>query len=78
VIDLPEPPTADGSVPVRTRGAVSAVRRHYDQAADALSLADPDRIARLIIRRLSPEEWPAALEKQAGDIEVVVDMTASA
>ena len=78
VIDLPEPPAADGSVLVRTRGTINAARRHYDQAADALSRAAPDWLARLITRRVSPEEWPAALEKQADDIRVVVDMTASA
>ncbi len=40
--------------------------------------ADPDWLARLITRRLSLDEWPAALAKHIDDIKVVVDMTASA
>jgi threonine dehydrogenase-like Zn-dependent dehydrogenase len=59
-------------------GTVNAARRHYDQAADALAQADPDWLARLITRRLPPEDWPAALEKRPEDIKVVVDMTAAA
>jgi threonine dehydrogenase-like Zn-dependent dehydrogenase len=59
-------------------GSVNAARRHYDQAADALAKADPEWLARLITRRLSPEEWPAALEKRPDDIKVVIDMTAAA
>jgi threonine dehydrogenase-like Zn-dependent dehydrogenase len=59
-------------------GTVNAARRHYDQAADALSRADPNWLARLITRRLPPKEWPAALKKRPDDIKVVVDMTASA
>jgi hypothetical protein len=56
-------------------GTVSAARRHYDQAADALSRANPDWLARLITRRLAPEEWPDALEKHTEDIKVIVDVT---
>jgi threonine dehydrogenase-like Zn-dependent dehydrogenase len=59
-------------------GSVNAARRHYDQAADALADADPKWLARLITRRLPPEEWPAALEKRPDDIKVVIDMTAAA
>ncbi|MGH9230491.1 MAG: glucose 1-dehydrogenase [Acidimicrobiales bacterium] len=58
-------------------GTVNAARRHYDQAAEALALAEPDWLGRLITRRLPPEEWPAALEKHPDDIKLVVDMTAS-
>ncbi len=57
-------------------GTVNAARRHYDQAAESLANADPDWLSRLITRRLSPEEWPDALEKGPDDIKVVVDMTA--
>lgn len=56
---------------------VSAARRHYDQAAEALARADPDWLARLITRRLAPEEWPNALQKRSEDIKVIVDMTTS-
>lgn len=58
-------------------GTVNAARRHYDQAADALAQANPDWLARLITRRLAPEDWPAALHKRADDIKIVVDMTAA-
>lgn len=58
-------------------GAVNAARRHYEQAADALARADPRWLARLITRRLSPRDWPAALHKGSEDIKIVVDMTAT-
>lgn len=55
-------------------GTVNAARRHYDQAADALLKADRNWLARLITRRLSPYEWPAALAKRPDDIKVVIEM----
>jgi glucose 1-dehydrogenase len=55
-------------------GTVNAARRHYDQAADALAQADPDWLARIITRRLSADQWPAALEKRPEDIKIVIDM----
>ena len=58
-------------------GTVNAARRHYDQAAAALAAADPGWLARLITRRLAPQEWPAALQKRPEDIKIVVDMGAS-
>ena len=60
-----------------TLGTVSAASRHYDQAAEALARADPDWLARLITRRLAPEDWPNALQKRSEDIKVIVDMTTS-
>jgi threonine dehydrogenase-like Zn-dependent dehydrogenase len=57
-------------------GTVNAARRHYDLAAEALARADRAWLARLITRRLTPEGWPSALEKQPDDIKVVIDMTA--
>jgi glucose 1-dehydrogenase len=59
-------------------GTVNAARHHYDQAAAALAAADPGWLARLITRRLPPENWQAGLEKRREDIKVVVDMTALA
>jgi threonine dehydrogenase-like Zn-dependent dehydrogenase len=56
-------------------GTVNAARRHYDQAADALAEADPSWLARLITRRLTIQDWPAALQKRPEDIKIVVDMT---
>jgi threonine dehydrogenase-like Zn-dependent dehydrogenase len=58
-------------------GTVSAARRHYDQAAEALARAKPEWLTRLITRRLAPEEWPDALQKRSEDIKVIVDMTAA-
>lgn len=59
-------------------GSVNAARRHYDQAGQALAQADPEWLARLITRRLPPDEWPSALERHPEDIKVVIDMTATA
>ena len=58
-------------------GTVNAARRHYEPAAAALSRADPDWLARLITRRLPPEDWPLALSKRPEDIKIVVDMAAA-
>jgi glucose 1-dehydrogenase len=55
-------------------GAVSAGRRHYEQAAQALADADPHWLAALITTRLSIDAWPAALEKGPQDIKIVIDM----
>jgi hypothetical protein len=59
-------------------GMVNAARRHYHQAAEALARANPDWLARLITRRLPPDDRPAALHKCPDDVKVVVDMTAAA
>jgi threonine dehydrogenase-like Zn-dependent dehydrogenase len=58
-------------------GSVNAARRHYEQAAVALARADPAWLSHLITRRVSPDEWPGALQKSPDDIKVVVDMTAA-
>jgi threonine dehydrogenase-like Zn-dependent dehydrogenase len=54
-------------------GSVNAARRHFDQAADALKLADRDWLARLITRRVPVERWQEALDKGEDDIKVVVE-----
>jgi threonine dehydrogenase-like Zn-dependent dehydrogenase len=59
-------------------GAVSAGRRHYEQAAAALAGADPRWLERLITRRLAIADWAQALRKRPGDIKIVVDMAAGA
>jgi threonine dehydrogenase-like Zn-dependent dehydrogenase len=56
-------------------GTVSAARRHYDQAAEALAKANPNWLTRLITRRLAPVDWPSALDKCEKDIKVIIDMT---
>jgi threonine dehydrogenase-like Zn-dependent dehydrogenase len=55
-------------------GTVNAARHHYDQAAEALARADRDWLARLITRRLPPDEWSTGLEKGDDDVKVVVQM----
>lgn len=59
-------------------GTVNAARRHYDQAAIVLARAEKQWLARLITRRVAPEQWPEALEKRPEDIKVVVEMTRAA
>jgi threonine dehydrogenase-like Zn-dependent dehydrogenase len=58
-------------------GTVNAARRHYDQAAQALAMADHAWLSRLITRRLPAERWPDALQKGPDDIKVVIEMTDS-
>lgn len=54
-------------------GSVNANRRHYEQAAQALAMADPRWLSRLITRRVSLDDWASALERQPHDIKVVID-----
>ena len=56
-------------------GSVNANRRHYQAAVDALQRADKHWLARLITRRLPPEQWTLALQQQPDDIKVVVDFS---
>lgn len=55
-------------------GSVNASLRNYQQAAQALSQADPDWLGRLITRRVPLTRWTEALEKNTDDIKVVVDL----
>jgi threonine dehydrogenase-like Zn-dependent dehydrogenase len=56
-------------------GSVNANRRHYEDAVAVLRQADPDWLSRLITRRVAVEQWTQSLERQPGDIKVVVDFT---
>ena len=56
-------------------GSVNANREHYDGAAGALQRADPKFLSRLISRRVPLARWAEALERQPGDIKVVIDFT---
>jgi threonine dehydrogenase-like Zn-dependent dehydrogenase len=56
-------------------GTVNAGRRHWEQAAAALSTADPTWLAGLITRRVPLTQWTDALERQPEDIKVIVDLT---
>jgi glucose 1-dehydrogenase len=53
-------------------GSVNANKRHWYKAGEALARADRAWLARLITRREPPEEFKRALERQPGDIKVVI------
>lgn len=53
-------------------GTVNAARRHYEQAAEALTAAPPSWLARLITRDVEVPNWPDALNRRLDDIKVVV------
>ena len=55
-------------------GSVNANRRHFEQAAAALSAADRDWLGRLITRSVPLERWQEALDKGDEDIKVVVEL----
>ena len=54
-------------------GSVNANRRHFYRGAQALAAADREWLARLITRRVAPEDVTQALERGPDDIKVVVD-----
>ena len=54
-------------------GSVNANRRHFYRAAEALAAADRDWLARLISRRVPPDQITDALQRGPDDIKVVVD-----
>jgi hypothetical protein len=56
-------------------GTVSAARRHYELAVEALARADQAWLGRLISQRVPLSGWPQALTRQPGDVKVVVDLT---
>lgn len=57
-------------------GSVNAGLANYSQAAEALSKADNDWLAKLITRTVPMDEWPKALQRQPDDIKVVIDLQA--
>lgn len=57
-------------------GSVNAGKRHYGQAAEALTAADPDWLSRLITKRVPLDRWSEALTKGPNDVKVVVDLQA--
>lgn len=59
-------------------GSVNANRSHYEAAAQALARADKAWLARLISRRVAPEDWQDALTRRDHDIKVVIDFTLGA
>ncbi len=57
-------------------GTVNAGRRHWDQAAAALAIADPAWLGGMITRRIPLARWPDALSKEPQDIKVVIELAA--
>ena len=54
-------------------GSVNANRRDFYRAAEALAAADQAWLARLITRRVPPQNIADALKRSPDDIKVVVD-----
>jgi threonine dehydrogenase-like Zn-dependent dehydrogenase len=54
-------------------GSVNSNLRHYQQAADALAVADKEWLARLITRAVPVDRFGDALERRDDDIKVVID-----
>jgi threonine dehydrogenase-like Zn-dependent dehydrogenase len=55
-------------------GSVNANQRHYESAAQVLAAADHDWLESMITRRLSLEQFAAALEPAEDDIKVVLTL----
>ncbi|MGH2885803.1 MAG: theronine dehydrogenase, partial [Solirubrobacteraceae bacterium] len=58
-------------------GSVNANRRHYYRAAQALARADRAWLEQLLTRRVRPEKFEDALEREADDIKVVIEFAAA-
>jgi len=54
-------------------GSVNANRRHYYRAAQVLAKADRSWLEQLVTRRVGPGSFEHALEREAGDIKVVIE-----
>jgi threonine dehydrogenase-like Zn-dependent dehydrogenase len=57
-------------------GSVNANLRHFEAAGEALAEADRSWLESLITRTVPLERWQEGLDKQAGDVKVVVDFDA--
>jgi glucose 1-dehydrogenase len=53
-------------------GSVNANKRHWYKAGQVLARADRAWLARLVTRRVPPEEFMGALQRQPEDIKVVI------
>lgn len=56
-------------------GSVNANLGHYRAAADALAVADPAWLRRLVSRRLKLDEISGEFDRRDDDVKVVVDLT---
>jgi glucose 1-dehydrogenase len=55
-------------------GSVNANERHFDLAAEALVRADASWLEAMISRRVPLEDFASAVEKQRGDVKVVLEL----
>jgi threonine dehydrogenase-like Zn-dependent dehydrogenase len=55
-------------------GSVSANRRHFEAAAEALLQADRVWLSRLITRRVPLDRWSEALERRPDDVKSIIVM----
>ena len=58
-------------------GSVNANRRHYYRAAQVLARADSSWLEQLVTRRVRPEEFEHALQREPDDIKVVIEFAAA-
>jgi carotenoid cleavage dioxygenase-like enzyme len=58
-----------------TFGTVSAARRHYELAVEALARAGQAWLDGLISQRVPLSAWPHMLTRQPGDVKVAADLT---
>jgi threonine dehydrogenase-like Zn-dependent dehydrogenase len=56
-------------------GSVNANHRHYEAAAAALAAADRSWLERMVTRRVPLEHYEQALESQADDVKVVIELS---
>jgi glucose 1-dehydrogenase len=54
-------------------GSVNANRRHYYRAAQTLAHADRSWLEQLVTRRVGPEDFRQALDREPDDIKVVIE-----
>jgi glucose 1-dehydrogenase len=54
-------------------GTVNANRRHYYRAAQVLARADREWLEQIVTRRVVPEDFQDALQRQPADIKVVIE-----
>jgi glucose 1-dehydrogenase len=54
-------------------GSVNGNHRHFAAAANALAVADPECLARMITRRVPLTDWTQALERRDTDIKTVIE-----
>jgi threonine dehydrogenase-like Zn-dependent dehydrogenase len=56
-------------------GSVNANKRHWYKASQALARADRKWLSRLITRRVKPENFQQALNREPDDIKVIIQFS---